>query len=570
MPVARFEMPDGRVARFEVPEGTTPEQAHAMMAQSIGQMQPATSKPQAAPLSTGDRVMQGLRDPFDGGAQLLTKMLPDSMVQAGNKANNWLADKTGLVGRLPEGGVDEQMRGNEAQYKAGLAASGHTGIDWARLGGNVVSPANLAIAAKLPAGASLAGKIGSGALGGGLSSLMAPVTEGTDFLKEKLMQVGVGTGLGGLVPAAGTALRKVINPNAASNANLALLQSEGVRPTIGQTLGGFANKVEERATSLPFVGDAISSARRGAAEDLNRAVANRALAPIGAKLPSGLQGREAVAHVNSALSDAYENLLPSLTVKADAPFNVQIANLKGMVKNGALDPKAAKAFDRLLDGDLLGKFKGQQALTGQTLKQVEGDIGQHISRLGASTDADQRLIGDAFKEVQSALRDLTARSNPQAAKELTAINTGWANFKRMQKASSALGAEDGIFSPAQLLNAVKAADRSKDKGSFARGGALMQDLADAGRGVLGDRVPDSGTAGRMMNMAALGSGFVNPAIPLGLLGGSAMYSRPAQSLLRGAVTNRPAAAKQIGGLLEQASPMLAPAGGLLGLQYMNQ
>lgn len=32
MPIARFEMPDGRIARFEVPDGTTPEQAQAMMA----------------------------------------------------------------------------------------------------------------------------------------------------------------------------------------------------------------------------------------------------------------------------------------------------------------------------------------------------------------------------------------------------------------------------------------------------------------------------------------------------------------------------------------------------------
>lgn len=31
MPIARFQMPDGRVARFEVPEGTTPEQAQEMM-----------------------------------------------------------------------------------------------------------------------------------------------------------------------------------------------------------------------------------------------------------------------------------------------------------------------------------------------------------------------------------------------------------------------------------------------------------------------------------------------------------------------------------------------------------
>lgn len=31
MPVARFQLPDGRVARFEVPDGTTPEQAQTMM-----------------------------------------------------------------------------------------------------------------------------------------------------------------------------------------------------------------------------------------------------------------------------------------------------------------------------------------------------------------------------------------------------------------------------------------------------------------------------------------------------------------------------------------------------------
>lgn len=31
MPIARFEMPDGRIARFEVPEGTTPEQAQEMI-----------------------------------------------------------------------------------------------------------------------------------------------------------------------------------------------------------------------------------------------------------------------------------------------------------------------------------------------------------------------------------------------------------------------------------------------------------------------------------------------------------------------------------------------------------
>jgi len=35
MPIARFEMPDGKIARFDVPEGTTPEQAQAQIEQFV-------------------------------------------------------------------------------------------------------------------------------------------------------------------------------------------------------------------------------------------------------------------------------------------------------------------------------------------------------------------------------------------------------------------------------------------------------------------------------------------------------------------------------------------------------
>lgn len=38
MPIARFEMPDGRIARFEVPDGTTPEQARSMIQAEITQL----------------------------------------------------------------------------------------------------------------------------------------------------------------------------------------------------------------------------------------------------------------------------------------------------------------------------------------------------------------------------------------------------------------------------------------------------------------------------------------------------------------------------------------------------
>jgi hypothetical protein len=527
-------------------------------------------KPNGPPVPRSEKFKRGMRDPLDGAAQLLYNILPQGVQQAGNRFNNWIADNTGLVEHVGEGGADQMVREANKAYEAKRTAAGESGIDGWRLSGNVLNPINLAAAAQIPRAVSLAGRIGWGALGGGATSLLQPATSEQDsFATEKAKQASIGAVVGGAVPIIGAGLSRLVSPKASTDPALALLRSEGVRPTIGQTLGGAANRLEEKAISLPFVGDAIASARRRAAADLNDAVANRALAPIGQTMPKGLQGREAVAHVQQTLSDAYESLLPRMSVKADQVFGQEIGTLRQMVGTGSMDPKAAKLFDRILQNDVMGKFRGQQVLTGKTMKAVESDLGAQISRLQQSTDADSRLVADALREVQSSLRNLAARNNPQLADELGKINQGWANFKRLERAASYVGAEDGMFSPANLQSAVKALDKSKDKGRFARGGALMQDLSDAAKSRLGDKVPNSGTADRLMSGGVLGAGFLDPMIPGSFLAGAGLYSSPVQGLLRSLVTSRPQGAQAVAGLLEQGAPMLAPAGGLLALQGLQ-
>jgi len=57
MPVARFQLPDGRIARFEVPEGTTPEQAQALIQAQLSALeQPATPAAPQLPESLQPRV----------------------------------------------------------------------------------------------------------------------------------------------------------------------------------------------------------------------------------------------------------------------------------------------------------------------------------------------------------------------------------------------------------------------------------------------------------------------------------------------------------------------------------
>lgn len=101
MPIARFQMEDGRVARFEVPEGTTPEQAQTIMAQHFqGGADPAVSAGKSInkatdsiPRQLGLTARYGLEG-LGGAAQLISEPL------------RYLTDRlTGSTGKTVPAGV---------------------------------------------------------------------------------------------------------------------------------------------------------------------------------------------------------------------------------------------------------------------------------------------------------------------------------------------------------------------------------------------------------------------------------------------------------------------------------
>ena len=305
--------------------------------------------------------------------------------------------------------------------------------------------------------------------------------------------------------------------------------------------------------------------------NLNRAATNRALAPIGKKLPEGVVGNDAVQFASKALGDAYNKVLPRMTVRQDQPYRQAVTKLREMVNAGAINADATRQFNRFMDKSVNPLFQGQQAMTGETFKRLQSAVTEQIQRTSASTNADERLLGQAYRELGDQLNKLSVRSNPDLGDELAAINRGWANFKRVQKAASSVAAEDGVFSPAQLHSAVKAADRSKDKARFAEGNALMQDLSAAGKNVLSNRVPNSGTADRLLaGGGALASYLVNPLIPLGLLAGSAAYTPWGQALGRGLVSSRPIAAQGVANAVRKAAPYAGLGGANVGLSLIER
>lgn len=520
------------------------------------------SEPKGHPMARMDKFLTGAADPIHGGAQLLTNMLPDSVVQAGNSVNNWLADKTGLVARLPEGGVDQQVREREAEYQQQRAAAGESGFDGYRVLGNVASPANVALASKLPAAASFGGRVLAGAGGGAATSALNPVTEG-DFATEKAKQVALGAAFGGAVPAVTGSAARLVSPNASTNPNVQLLRKEGVTPTVGQTLGGRWNSLEEKAMSLPLAGDMIANARGRSLEQFNSAAINRSLKPINERV-SGT-GQDAVLQAGNLIDNAYTKAKNALgAFKIDQQAATELSTVRALARTG-LEGKERKTVE--------GYFKDylqKPALTAEAFKELDSKLAKDIGDFAGSNDAYQRKVGEALMEVRRAITDNAKRANPNAAALLKDADRAYANLVRVEGASKAGMNAGGVFTPGQLNMAVRQADKSVRDRATSRGTALMQDLAGAGQSVLGNKVPNSFTTDRaLIAGGGLGAYFIDPTIPAALLGAGAMYTKPMQGLLSGAVSARPQGAKTAADALRKSSPLLVPLGAQVGLGLLN-
>lgn len=517
-------------------------------------------EPQNRPAPSTSGFMKGLRDPIDGGAQLLTKMLPEGVVSAGNQLNNWLADKTGLVGRLPEGGVDQQVRSAEAAYQEQRKSQGDTGIDWPRIAGNIINPANLALAAKLPQAATFAGRVGVGILGGGATSALNPVGDG-DFVSEKAKQIGAGAAAGGAIPAITGGIARAMSPKV--SADVKALIDSGITPTPGQSVGGAFKTIEEKARSIPLLGEMITRAQRAQGDQLGRAVLNRGMNKLGQQKVTGA-GSEGLAQLRQAASSAYDDLLPKMSVNTgEAQFASEIANLKTMA--ASLPQREADQFNAILNREIGGRIAPNGVLSGDNLKAAQAALRDKAVPFSRATDAYQNQLGQALKDADASLRGLIERSNPQYSQQLNAINEAYRVMKTAQRASSSVAAEDGVFTPAQLLQAVKAGDKTKDHRAFAEGTAYLQDLAGPAKRVLASQYPDSGTAGRFLMGGLLGgAGLASPASLVGAAGAAGLYTQPAQQALSLLMNSRPEIAKQLAESIRKTSPMLIPLGGQVG------
>lgn len=156
---------------------------------------PAPTLRQKIISSVPGRILQGVRDPVDAGAQLLPRAF-EFATSAGGLAPNPVSEFFGSEAQRVDTGIAEAERA----YQQARQATGQEGADVARFTGNVVSPANLAIATRLPVATTTGMRILQGGLLGGIGGAMAPVNveENPDFAAAKLGQMATGAAAGGI------------------------------------------------------------------------------------------------------------------------------------------------------------------------------------------------------------------------------------------------------------------------------------------------------------------------------------------------------------------------------------
>lgn len=500
--------------------------------------------------------VRGLRDVVDQGAAMATNAV-GSLAPSGSALSKWAQNEKNYVADINKNAEQDY----EQNWREGKPPS----FDVGRLAGNVAGTAPIAALVPGGAAAGLGARMAAGAVSGAASGAFQPVDPNDpNFWGQVGKNAAIGGAGGAVMPAAFGAASRIINPN--TSADVQQLIQNGVNPTIGQILGPSASRYEQVATSVPLLGDFIKSGRYGATEEFNRGAINQALAPIGETLEASGAGREAIKEMQDKISDAYDAVKPQLgwttTSPAVGTYQTGMQTLRNNVAM-SLPKDSADKFNDAIDRLVNLRMSPGGGMTGESFQEAKSDLGKMAIGLASNPSGDfwDKKLSGALFQAQQIMRNAQNVADPVAGAQLTNVDNAFAHSLRINNAGNRLGGEPGVFSPPQLQAATKAMDPSMRQNAFAAGDALMQDYAEAGRRVLGNTVPDSGTPFRsaaMLAGGALAGHEFSPALAMGLGGVGAATALPYSGLGRAAIAHllasRPGFAGPLANAIRAASP----------------
>jgi hypothetical protein len=498
----------------------------------------------------GARAAEALGFPETGKTLRGAAGVTDSMAE---QFANWARESRGAAGLPPEA---ETLAPSTWDVPGAL--------------GEIASPVNLlagGAAGRLVGGLGQAGTLGRAVAGAGYGlayGATTPVTSAEteggqktfgEAKGEQLKSGAIGGAFAG--PFIGLA-GDIIGPRLAPAVRE--LVNRGIRLSPGQTTQGWFNRAEQGLESVPVTGAMVSEARHVPYGDFVRAAHDEALSHIGQTLPRDVRpGYEAFRHTHRAISNFYDTLHARMPTTATPQLTT---DLNTVMQNSRqfLNRDSQQELHDFIRGNITERFADSGGtLSGSQMQAALAELRAVARTYTDSGRPQEKLMGRYMRDAVNAVSRLARSQHPVEAEALRGADIAYSHSKILEIAhgKNAAQAFEGQFTPAQLGQAM---GQVASKHQRASGRAFYQDLVGAGKQVIPNTLPNSGTAERRLLhelLLGVGGGHALGALPH-VLGGmgvtAAAYNRPAQQFIRAALTSAPGTRGPLGDFIRQHGP----------------
>ena len=396
---------------------------------------------------------------------------------------------------------------------------------------------------------------------------------------ETMEDVPASMALGGTLGYAGTKMAPAVTDAAKK------LMQRGIPLSIGQRFGGSLGKIEEGLSKLPVTGEMIGPTRIRAVQRFATAAYNEALDPIGKKIKPNTDPRKAAEQAQTIFNQAYDDALEGVDIEVTDEVIDQITKLIDPYKARLL-PQQAEQLEKFVIDQIINRTVNNR-LSGEAIKEAQSSLGPISTGFSRSTDAYQKSLGEALRELDAELLEIVAKQFPAKAEKLTKVNQSYSMYYPIREAAA--GATDSMFSPSQLLSAIRRQEKKMGAAGLSRlakGEGRLQDFAETAVETLGSKVPESAPLRPSSVLLMGGGGYLDPVLTGAGLGvGKAVYTPFGQAVTGGVTV--PSRVPLMGGrqagviptisagmrspataglLAAEAEPTVSPmVGGLLGI-----
>ena len=340
--------------------------------------------------------------------------------------------------------------------------------------------------------------------------------------------------------AGGQVLGRLFGGMVRPTAEARVLMDRGVALTPGQAAGPgtFLNKAEQWATSNPVASHFVTNAQRRSLEEANVAAAQTVQNMVENNVRLGRPPREAIEQTRESISNAYTQALEGVSVPLANTANAMQDLLPTIARDHPMIPASEiEQAGRYIQGRFRGLWDGGvRDLTGDQIKQIDSEIGQHIRDLAKSTNAADKTAVPLWRDLQQEVRNRIVGGIPiEQGAQLHQANAAYRQLLTLEKAM--LPGND-VFTPRRLKMTLEKMNNGRMPDSD------LGRVSQAMSATLPNNVPNSGTAERL----------IANALPAMLIGGGAgaqgmgLETLGTGMMAAGALGSRPGARFMTGGL----------------------